>query len=469
MVYRGILKEHAGVLNAALHVVDWLSISLASWVAFSLYLGVGWMPESYLTVVLVTLLLAATLFPRFSMYQAWRGASVLDEVRTISLAWGAVLLGLMFLAFTTKTGATYSRGWLGLWAVSGWVFLIFSRVALRLLLRWARSSGFNQRRVVIVGEAELGGEVIKRIQGAPWIGLKVVGFFSAADEELSEDIRTGLRRGELAEVASFVAEGDVDQVWIAMSLRDEEKLRRLLHELRYSTVDIRYVPDLFGLRLLNHSVMDVAGLPVINLSISPMTGVNRWVKAIEDWFLALIILVLVSPLLLLIAIGVKVTSPGPVLFKQQRYGWEGKLITVYKFRSMVLHHEEGDAVTQAQKNDSRITQIGAFLRRTSLDELPQFFNVLQGRMSIVGPRPHAVAHNEHYKALIDDYMKRHKVKPGITGWAQINGWRGETDTVDKMEKRVEYDLYYIENWSLWFDLKIIFLTVFVGLAGKNAR
>ena len=468
MAYRGILKEHAGVLNAALHVVDWLAIILASWLAFGFYLGWSGMPESYWLVVFVTWLLAVTLFPRFAVYQAWRGASIIDELGTISLAWGAVLLGLMFLAFSTKTGATYSRGWLGLWAVSGWVLLVASRIMLRLLLHWARRSGFNQRRVVIVGEAELGGDVTKRIQSSPWMGLKIVGFFSDANSQ-HQDLPTGLRQGKLADVASFVAEGEVDQVWIALPLRDEELLRGLLHELRYSTVDIRFVPDLFGLRLLNHSVMDVAGLPVINLSVSPMTGISRWVKAIEDWLLALIILVLVSPLLLLIAIAVKVTSHGPVLFKQQRYGWEGKLITVYKFRSMVLHHEEGEAVTQAQKNDSRITKLGAFLRRTSLDELPQFYNVLQGRMSIVGPRPHAVAHNEHYKSLIDDYMKRHKVKPGITGWAQINGWRGETETVDKMEKRVEYDLFYIENWSLWFDLKIIFLTVFVGLSGENAR
>ena len=215
--------------------------------------------------------------------------------------------------------------------------------------------------------------------------------------------------------------------------------------------------------------MGVAGLSVINRSVSRMTGGSAWVDAVEDWGLALIRLILMSLLLLLLACAVKLSSQGPVLFKQNRYGWEVKLITVYKFRSMVLHREQGDAITQASKNDSRITRLGAFLRRTSLDELPQFFNVLQGRMSIVGPRPHAVAHNEHYKTLIDDYMKRHKVKPGITGWAQINGWRGETDTVDKMEKRVEYDLYYIENWSLWFDLKIIFLTIFVGLAGENAR
>jgi len=184
--------------------------------------------------------------------------------------------------------------------------------------------------------------------------------------------------------------------------------------------------------------------------------------------LALLILLLISPLMLLIALGVKLTSPGPVLFKQKRLGWDGQPFKVYKFRSMVVHREEGGLLTQASMGDVRVTPFGAFLRRTSLDELPQFFNVLRGTMSIVGPRPHAIEHNEQYKELVDDYMRRHKVKPGITGWAQINGWRGETDTLEKMRKRVEYDLYYIENWSLWFDLRIILLTVFKGFVNKNA-
>ena len=199
-----------------------------------------------------------------------------------------------------------------------------------------------------------------------------------------------------------------------------------------------------------------------------MEGVNRFIKAAEDRILATLILVAISPLMLFIALGVKLSSPGPVLFKQKRHGWDGKPIKVYKFRTMRVHEEEEGKITQARRSDPRVTPFGAFLRRTSLDELPQFFNVLQGRMSIVGPRPHAVEHNEFYKEQVEAYMQRHRVKPGITGWAQINGWRGETDTLEKMRKRVEYDLYYIENWSLWFDLKIIFLTLFKGFVNKNA-
>ena len=228
------------------------------------------------------------------------------------------------------------------------------------------------------------------------------------------------------------------------------------------------MPDWFTLKLLNHGVSEVVGIQMLDISASPITGKLRFFKAAQDFVLATLILLLISPLMLAIALAIKFTSKGPVLYRQQRHGWNDEEIWVYKFRSMVVHQEAGAQVTQASKNDSRITPLGAFLRRTSLDELPQFINVLQGRMSIVGPRPHAMAHNEHYKQLVPGYVLRHKVKPGITGWAQVNGFRGETDTLDKMVKRVEYDLYYIEHVSLWLDLKIIFATVFKGFVHKNA-
>jgi putative colanic acid biosynthesis UDP-glucose lipid carrier transferase len=220
--------------------------------------------------------------------------------------------------------------------------------------------------------------------------------------------------------------------------------------------------------LLNHSITDVAGFPVLNIRTSPMKGVNRLVKALEDRLIAAMIMLLISPLMLLIAVGVKLTSRGPVFFKQRRLGWDGRIINVYKFRTMHVHQEADGHLTQATANDARVTHFGRWLRRTSLDELPQFINVLQGCMSIVGPRPHALLHNELYKESVQAYMQRHHMKPGITGWAQVNGWRGETDTLNKMQKRVEYDLYYINNWSLGFDLKIIFLTLFRGFTSRNA-
>ena len=454
------------MLNAALHALDWAGIILAAWAAHRLYLGSWVLPASYSIVVGVVVLLAALIFPRFDLYQAWRGASIFNEVRATTLAWALALFLLFAFAFTTKMGIRFSRGWIGIWALLGWVVLISGRILLRVGLRWLRSHGFNQRRIVIVGAEGLGEEVVRRLLASPWVGLQVEGFFSASP---AAHAKPGVPiLGGLTDVAGYVAGARIDQVWIALPLKEEDKVKLLLHALRHSTVDIRFVPDLFGFRLLNHSVTEVAGFPVMNLSVTPMVGVNRVVKASEDRLLALLILLLISPLMLLIALGVKLTSPGPVLFKQMRLGWDGQPFRVYKFRSMVIHQEGGGQLTQASKGDTRMTPFGAFLRRTSLDELPQFFNVLQGTMSIVGPRPHAIEHNEQYKELVDDYMLRHKVKPGITGWAQINGWRGETDTLEKMRKRVEYDLYYIENWSLWFDLRIVLLTVFKGFINKNA-
>lgn len=468
MYSRGILKEHASILNAVLYVADWLAITVTAWLAYWWYLGSLELPGRYLLVVLISLICAAWLFPRFSLYQTWRGISIIDEIRSISTAWGSVLLALTAIAFVTKTSIEYSRGWLLVWAGCGWAAIILVRMFLRAVLRWVRKRGFNQRHIVIVGSVNLGMQVAERLRAAPWMGLSIVGYFNSDSGDSNVSISDIPYVGGLNALAPYVLKRRIDQVWLAMPLRDEDKVRQVLHELRHSTADIRFVPDFFGMRLLNHSVMDVAGMPVMNLSVTPMIGMNRVLKEIEDRVLAAVILLLISPLLVLIAIGVRLSSSGSILYKQLRYGYDGKPIRVYKFRSMVEHEEEGGQVTQAYRNDPRVTYFGAFLRRTSLDELPQFFNVLQGRMSIVGPRPHAVAHNEQYKDLIDDYMKRHKVKPGITGWAQINGWRGETDTLEKMQKRVEYDLYYIENWSLWFDLKIIFLTVVKGFVGKNA-
>lgn len=467
MTSRGILKEYASALNATLHVADWLVVFLTGWLAHWLYLDSAAMSVRYLNVILLALLFAAWIFPRFSLYQAWRGLSVIDEVRSVTLAWAGVLLALMTLAFTTKTGPEYSRGWFLVWAVVCWLGLVAVRVLIRALLRWLRQHGFNQRDIVIVGGSGLGAVVAQRLQAAPWMGLNIVGYCHDG-EAVDAGIPNVPHIGGLDALASYVTQRRIVQVWIAMPLRDEDKVRQVLHELRHSTVDIRYVPDFFGMRLLNHSVMDMAGLPVMNLSVTPMAGADRILKAVEDKVLASLILILIAPLMVTIAIAVKLSSPGPILFKQLRYGYDGKPIRVYKFRSMVVHKESEGNVTQVSRTDSRVTPLGAFLRRTSLDELPQFFNVLQGRMSIVGPRPHAVAHNEQYKDLVDGYMKRHKVKPGITGWAQVNGWRGETDTLEKMQKRIEYDLYYIEHWSLWFDLKIISLTLFKGFVHRNA-
>jgi putative colanic acid biosynthesis UDP-glucose lipid carrier transferase len=242
----------------------------------------------------------------------------------------------------------------------------------------------------------------------------------------------------------------------------------LLEALRDTTGSIYFVPDTFVTDLIQGRMDSVGGIPVVAVCETPFMGINRVVKRTTDIVLSILILILISPLLLLIALAIKLTSPGPAIFKQRRYGLDGSDILAYKFRSMTVM-EDGAAVKQAQKNDQRLTPIGGFLRKTSLDELPQFLNVLSGKMSIVGPRPHAVAHNEEYRKLIKGYMLRHKVPPGITGWAQVNGFRGETDTLDKMKGRIDLDLDYLRNWSLRLDLYIIFKTIWVVLKRENAH
>ncbi|TYY01065.1 undecaprenyl-phosphate glucose phosphotransferase, partial [Klebsiella pneumoniae] len=273
--------------------------------------------------------------------------------------------------------------------------------------------------------------------------------------------------GTTEELIINARDGKIDRIYIAMSMKDEVKINNIVSQLADTTCSVLLIPDVFTFNILQSRTEEINGLPVVPLFDSPLNGINMVFKRLEDILVSSIILLFISPILLIISLAVKLSSNGPVIFKQIRYGMDGKPIQVWKFRSMTVM-ENDDKVVQATKNDIRVTKVGKFLRSTSLDELPQFFNVLFGQMSVVGPRPHAVSHNEQYRTLIQGYMLRHKVKPGITGLAQINGWRGETDTLEKMEKRVEYDLLYIRGWSIWLDLKIIFLTIFKGFINKSA-
>ena len=273
--------------------------------------------------------------------------------------------------------------------------------------------------------------------------------------------------GSISALADYLRSSPVDIIYIALPMASQPRILKLLEELRDTTASIYFVPDIFVFDLIQARLDTIGDLPLVAVCETPFYGFNGLVKRVSDFVFALAILILISPLMLAIALGVKLSSPGPVLFKQRRYGVDGRQIYVYKFRSMSVT-EDGDVIRQATENDARVTRFGAFLRKTSLDELPQFINVLQGRMSVVGPRPHAVAHNELYRKLIRGYMIRHKVRPGITGYAQVNGFRGETETVEKMKARIEYDLAYLRNWSLVLDLQIILKTVAVVLGKQNA-
>ena len=464
----GLIREHSNTLSLIMRAGDVLTVLLVGIGVYSWWPGVWPMPSQYQIAFFIAFLLIPLIFPMSGTYRSWRGGRVVGELRNLTLAWTVVVTILIIAAFATKTSSDFSRLWMGLWIVGAWSVLMCFRISLRLALRWARGWGLNTRRIVIVGAGQLGRQVVQRINEAPWAGLRVMGLYDDNTEYHGQVIEGVKVRGSPARLVRSVKPYAIDEVWLALPLRAEERMKEILYELRHSTVAVRFVPDIFGFRLLNHSFSEVAGMPVMSLNASPMVGANRVLKTLLDWVLSLAILMVISPLMLAIAVGVKATSRGPILFKQRRHGWDGRSIEIYKFRTMVVHKECDGGVTQACRDDVRVTPLGSFLRRTSLDELPQFLNVLQGRMSIVGPRPHAIEHNEQYKEVIDAYMQRHKVKPGITGWAQVNGWRGETDTLEKMEKRVEYDLYYIENWSLWFDIKIIFMTFFKGFIHKNA-
>src|SRR5437762_833787 len=324
-----------------------------------------------------------------------------------------------------------------------------------------------RKTAVIAGANELGRRLAERLRVDPMLGMRFAGYFDDRGPGRLAELAPQENLGALERLADYCRANPVDVIYIALPMAQQPRILSLLEALRDTTASIYFVPDIFVFDLIQARVDSLGGLPVVAVCETPFTGINGLVKGASDFVLSLLILVCIFPMLVAIAIGVKLSSPGPVLFKQRRYGVDGRKIVVYKFRSMTVA-EDGDVVRQATKNDARVTKFGAFLRKTSLDELPQFINVLQGRMSVVGPRPHAVAHTELYRKLIRGYMIRHKVRPGITGLAQVNGFRGETDTVEKMKARIEYDLAYLRSWSLLLDLQIVLKTIVVVLKKQNA-
>jgi putative colanic acid biosynthesis UDP-glucose lipid carrier transferase len=323
----------------------------------------------------------------------------------------------------------------------------------------ARQPG-NRRTAVVIGAGALGVKVAQALQGNPAQGVDFQGYFDDRGDARVHGASASLRLGNLLDAAPYIRAHGIKEVFITLPLGSQPRIIALLEHLQGTTASIYFVPDVFGISIIQGRLQDMGGVPVVGICETPFTGTNRLMKRISDVVLSALILALIAPVMLAVAIGVKLSSPGPVIFRQKRNGLDGEEIVVYKFRSMTAM-DNGPVVKQATKGDARITPFGAFIRKTSLDELPQFVNVLQGRMSIVGPRPHAVAHNEMYRQLIKAYMVRHKVKPGITGWAQVNGLRGDTD----LTERVRYDLWYLENWSLWLDFQIMFMTF---VSRKNA-
>ena len=467
ITYPSMYASRNSKLATVTRVMDAVLVGFSLWAIATLH-EVRWQ-EQYAVALAFSVGLFVFFAQFHDLYRSWRGAPLWQEGIRLWWAWLGVVLGLLFLAYATKTSSDYSRRVMLTWFVVTPVLLTIWRSGLHLVVGFLRQHGINTRTVAIVGARDLGAQLARTILDAPWMGLDPVGFY---DDRRPAGTRPLAREpinivGDLDDLVKHAREGKIDLIYITLPMRAEKRIQSLIARLSDTTVSVYMVPDFFMFDLMNASWTHIGDLPAVSIYETPFYGVDGWIKRVEDIIVATCVLVLIAIPMILISIGIKLTSPGPVIFRQTRYGLQGQPIEVWKFRTMRVM-ENGDQVRQATRDDPRVTKFGSFLRRTSLDELPQFINVIQGRMSIVGPRPHAVAHNEQYRHLISGYMLRHKVKPGITGWAQINGWRGETEDLDKMRMRIEHDLAYIRNWSLWLDLKIIFATMIKGFTGKNA-
>ncbi len=435
----------------------------------TLYLSALWYREPFSGYLLVLMVLAffisSAVYQHIDPYRTWRSGRMWAYARDTVFGWCVTIAVLLFLGSSSGLKYYYDERVVGAWFVATPAILLASHIAVRMVNSPVRSRVV--RSAVVVGANDVGLKFARICDEQPNLFMAVRGFF---------DDRTDVRRppgmrhpmlGKTGELVRYVREHGIKMIFISQPLSAQPRIRKLIDELQDTTASIYFLPDVYIFDLMQARFDNVGGMPVIAIRESPFMGLNSTIKRVSDIVLSAIILVLLAPLMAAIALAVKLSSPGPVIFRQRRYGLYGEEIVVYKFRSMTVM-ENGAELVQASRRDPRLTPIGAFLRRTSLDELPQFVNVLQGRMSIVGPRPHAVAHNEQYRKLIKGYMLRHKVKPGITGWAQVNGLRGETATLDKMEARIQYDLDYLRNWSLWLDLWIILRTVKVVLTRENA-
>ncbi|MDO9284346.1 MAG: undecaprenyl-phosphate glucose phosphotransferase [Aquabacterium sp.] len=382
-------------------------------------------------------------------------------------SWITLLAILLGFGYGTRSLDLFDPDVILVWTVATPLLqLLAVRLGFKVIRRQA-ANPHQRRSAVVIGAGALGVKVARALSQSPVQGVDFLGYFDDRGDARVHNDSVGQRLGTLQDAAPYIRANGVKEVFITLPLGSQPRIITLLEHLQGTTASIYFVPDVFGISIIQGRLQDMSGVPVVGICETPFTGTNRLIKRVSDIVLSLLILLLIAPVMLAVAIGVKLSSPGPVIFKQRRNGLDGEEIIVYKFRSMTTQ-DNGPVVRQATKGDARVTPFGAFIRKTSLDELPQFINVLQGRMSIVGPRPHAVAHNEMYRQLIKAYMVRHKVKPGITGWAQVNGHRGETDTLEKMQARVEYDLEYLRNWSLGLDLVIILRTVKSVLADSKA-
>jgi putative colanic acid biosynthesis UDP-glucose lipid carrier transferase len=462
---RSVLRRRSNISNPIQAALDGLAVIGISYLL--IINNIGLLTWHYLIMVLVLMGLMAIVYDQFGVYRAY--ASFSHKIFKIAKAWTIAFALLLFLGFVTKQTDYFSRLLLGELYALGLIAQILLHFFVRIgVLKFVQRAGHHEN-ALIIGQGQLADYLYRKISDNPWLAQSVVGSISINDVEYvsAENSISPQLLGRLEDLEDILVQCDVNTVYIVTNLHESKRVEEIYSLLLDKHVIIHWIPDIFSLRLVNHNVKEIAGLPLLTLAETPLIGTRYLLKAVEDKVLAILSLFFLSPVFLSIAFLIKLDSRGPVFFRQERSGWSGKPFYIWKFRSMVVHQAKGGIIKQAEKNDPRVTRIGRFLRKTSIDELPQLFNVISGDMSLVGPRPHAVQHDEEYSRRISDYFARHNIKPGMTGLAQVRGYRGETKDIGQMMHRVESDIEYINNWSVWLDLLIIVRT-FKVIAGKNA-
>lgn len=472
---KSVLQRRTGISTLLQPLIDGLIIIGVAW--FFIQKNVGYLTQDYIIFMLILIGLVSVMYDRYAIYRS--SATFTNKVFSIFNAWTITFLAIIVLGFLTKQSAVYSRLFIVETYIWGFLLQCFAHGVIRKANKKINEQSETDN-VIIVGHGRLASYLEQKISSNPWLHQRVIGTVSISEElkkstgkkkpELNEYTNQHIiELGRVSELPALIDEYKINTIYVVTPLESSKVLETLYFELLDKHVSIHWVPDIFSLRLINHSVKEIAGIPVLTLSETPLTGISKLLKAVEDKVLAFLILLCISPILIAVAIAVKLDSPGPVFFRQDRTGWNGKTFRIWKFRSMRAGQAVGNAkmLKQAEKDDPRTTKVGKFIRKTSLDELPQLLNVLLGDMSLVGPRPHAVQHDEIYAQRITDYYVRNNIKPGMTGLAQVRGYRGETKEIDQMMKRIESDIEYINNWSIWLDLSVLLRTA-VAFAGRDA-
>ena len=462
------IHQHSQALLNSIKLVDFFLVACLLYLlaaAKHFYFGGGLHPDLHVTVALVGAAILQFLASISEFYRSITERTNSKHITKIVLIWLITCALVLLWGFVVGETDKFARSVIGLWFALTPIVLIAWHLMIRVAVASIRANSASD--VVVFGAGEVGERFTREVQQSPWLGYKIAGFF---DDKLSQgETVAGMPvLGSIAEGIELAKKSQWRKAYIALPLKAQDKIEEIIDQLADSAVDIELIPDIFGFELINAKISQIGSLPVIALQASPISGYNAALKRLMDIVVSAAILAITSPLLLTIALAIKIENPSlPIIFKQRRCGLNGKEVIVWKFRTMTVL-EDGDRVEQAKQNDSRTTKLGKFLRRLSLDELPQLINVISGSMSLVGPRPHAITHAKNFRRVAPTYMRRHLVKPGITGWMQINGMRGEVDSDTIIHKRAELDLYYVQNWSLWLDIKIIALTALREFGNKSA-